>query len=457
MDISTAVVWANNEFGSAVLGDARRSKRASLIAAGLLCRVGSAISSLCGKSGAQAVSRFFDCEDVTEESVLSGHQARIGERCKQHEGRILVAQDTTVLDFSGRSNIAGLGHTGINGGNGIMMHTALVMNEQGLALGILGSRMWCRDKDQLGINRMRRRRNTMEKESAKWIWGLDLVNAQLSDLDKEVVLLGDRESDMYDLFASERPDNVHVLARMSQNRVVEVDDERVKIYAALEASPVIGSYELRVPERDQPAKLEVRSCLVLIHPPKGYKRINSGSVRAWAVELREIDAPDNAEALHWRLLTTLDATILEYCRYIANCYSARWGIEEFHRTLKTGCKAERLQFERLSRLRPAIAMLSVVAQQVMYLTKYARCYPDNPASSIATREEQETVESWVRDNRYATFQLVTAADYVRGIGFIGGFRGRKCDGEPGVKPIWEGLRDLKNLLMGRRLERTRVT
>src|ERR1035437_9677251 len=101
MDMSTAVVWANNEFGGALLGDARRCKRAAKIAAGLLCKVGSAISSMCGKGGAQAVSRLFDCDAVTEESLLSGHQARIGERCKQHDGRILVAQDTTALDFSG--------------------------------------------------------------------------------------------------------------------------------------------------------------------------------------------------------------------------------------------------------------------------------------------------------------------------------------------------------------------
>ena len=453
IDESTATIWGSNEFGGAVLGDERRCKRAARIASGLLCKLGSAISSQCGKGGAQAVSRFFDCERVTEKSILSGHQVRVVDRCEQqNEGRILVAQDTTELDYSERNNLK-LGPTKIKNGNGIFVHTALAMNEQGLPLGILGERMWCRDKEQLGINKSRRKRNALDKESAKWLWGLDLVNKELSGLGKEVVLLGDRESDMYDLFASERADNVHILARMSQDRNVKVDDACVKIYAALEASAVIGNYEIEVPKRVLPAKLEVRSCLVLIPPPRGYKRINSRSMRAWAVELREIDAPEGAAPLHWRLLTTLDATIIEYCRYIADCYSGRWGIEEFHRILKDGCKVERMQFEKASRLRPAIAMLSVVAQQVMYLTKYARCYPDNPASSIATQEEQKTVESWVRANRYATFDLVSAPDYVRGIGFIGGFRGRKCDGEPGVKPIWEGLRDLKSLLVGRWLER----
>ena len=117
---------------------------------------------------------------------------------------------------------------------------------------------------------------------------------------------------------------------------------------------------------------------------------------------------------------------------------------------------ERLQLETVSRLRPAIAMLCIVAQQVMHLTKYARCCPDDPASSVATAEEQETVESWVREYRYKTYDVVDVADYVRGIGFIGGFRGRKSDGEPGVQAIWQGLRNLANLVAGRRIERRRT-
>lgn len=456
MDMATAVVWGHNEFGSAMLGDARRCKRAARIAAGLLCSVGSAISSSCGGGGAQAVSRFFDRDDVTENSVLSGHQVRIRDRCIHNEGRILVAQDTTALKFPGRTNISGLGPTAINGGNGIMMHGAFVMNEQKLPLGVLGLRLWSRDAAQRGIKHSRRKRNTMEKESAKWLWGLDQVNKQLSGLGKEIVLIGDRESDMYDLFASERQSDVHLLVRMTENRVVEVNDKRTKIIGALEESSVLGSYEFEVPEEKRTAKLEVRSCFMLMCPPQKRKPTNLNIVRIWAVEIREIDAPENVEPLLWRLLTTLDASSFELCKYIADCYSARWGIEEFHRTLKTGCRVERLQFESVSRLRPAIAMLCVIAQQVMYLTKYARCYPDAPASCVATSEEQDTVESWVQNNRFKSYDVVSVVDYIRGIGFIGGFRGRKHDGEPGVQAIWEGLRNLTNLVTGRKIERQKA-
>lgn len=456
MEMSSALVWASNEFSGADLGDTRRCKRAAQMAAGLLCNVGLAIFSSCGGGGAVAVSRFLDSDDVTEDSVISGHSRRIEERCGSENGRILVVQDTTVLDFSGRNNITGLGHTSINGGSGIMMHSALVMNETRLPLGVLGLRLWCRDHNQRGINVTCRARNTMEKESAKWLWGLEQVNKRLSGLGKEIVLIGDRESDLYDLFASEHTSNVHLIARMCQNRLVSIDDERIKIFDALSMSPVLGERSLELQSDKRSACLEIRSCRVLMPAPKGFKRINSHPVWVWAVELKEVDTPDGVEPLHWRLLTTLDADSFEACLYIADCYGARWSIEEFHRTLKTGCRVERMQLETVARLRPAIAMMCVVACQVMCLTRYARSHADKPATTIATREEIETVESWVQANRFASYEVVNISAFVRGIGFIGGFRGRKNDGEPGVQAIWQGLRDPKNLVSGRRIERLKA-
>lgn len=457
MDMASAVVWGVGEFGGAALGDARRGMRAAQMAAGLLCSVGTAISSSCGGAGAQAVSRLFDRDEVTEASMLSKHVERTVERAsQQQDGCILVVQDTTVLDFSGRSNISGLGHTSMNGGSGVMMHGALVMSEQKLPHGILGLRLWCRDNEEVGINKKRRSRNTLEKESVKWLWGLEQVSKHLSGLGREIVLIGDRESDMYDLFATARPYDVQILARISQNRLVRMDGKQVKVFGALDTSPVIGSYELDLPKEKRVAKLDVRRCQVMLEPPRGYKLANSSSVLVWVVDIRETGAPDGVEQLHWRLMTTLYAESFQECRYIADCYSARWSIEEFHRTLKTGCKVERLQLESVNRLRPAIALLCVVAYQVMYLTRYARSNPEAPASNIATEDEQETVESWVKMNRFATYNVLTATDYVRGIGFIGGFRGRKSDGEPGMQAIWQGLRNLANLVSGRKIEQLKA-
>jgi len=453
---ATTVVWANNEFSGAELGDKRRAKRAARIAAGLVNCVGTAMSASCGGGGSQAVSRFFDCEEVTVNSVLSGHRKEIGVRAMKQPGRILVAQDTTVLDFKDRKNIKELGYTCANGGNGIMMHSLFVVSEQKLPLGVLNINLWTRDEENRGIKHKRKNRLILEKESHKWLWGLQQVSKHLSELGKEVLVIGDRESDIYELFAHERPSNVHLLVRIMQDRKVEVEAEKTKMYAALDASPLQGTYDLYVVDDKRTATLEVRSCRLDVCAPQAYKGINARSVSMWAVDIREVDAPADVEPLHWRLLSTLEAGSLESSLYLADCYTGRWGIEEFHRVIKDGCKVERLQFENLSRLCPAIAMLSIVAQQVMYLMKYSRTYPDEPAICISTIDEQETVEDWVQIYRYKDYKVVTVADYVRGIAFIGGFRGRKHDGQPGTKAIWEGLRNFNHLLAGRKLEQRRT-
>jgi hypothetical protein len=453
MDSGTALVWASSEFGLASFGDKRRTKRAVRVAADLVGSVGSSISTTCGNSGAQAVSRFFSCDLVTEETTLSCHRMRSIERCKEVSGRVLAIQDTTSLDFSSHKSLEGLGPTSTGKmAKGVMMHSVLLTDEQRVPLGVLGLRLWCRDIDQHGQSNKRRSRHTMDKESSKWLWGLDQVNENLSKVGKEVIVVGDRESDLYDLFAAGRGENVHLLVRMCQNRSVKTEAEQTSLLNAVKKADLRGTYDLDVESQNRTARLEVRSCRVWLRPPQGRKLMNGNMPCVWVVEVAEVGCAECAEPLHWILLTTLEAGNLELARYVVECYSGRWSIEEFHRTLKTGCRVERLQFERLSRLRPAIAMLCVVAQQVMFLTKYARSAGNAPASRVCTEEERDTAEKWVLTFKYATYSIVTVRDYVRAIGFIGGFHGRKCDGEPGVKSIWQGIGDLTRLVAGRRMQ-----
>ena len=458
MDAGTAAVWANSEFGFGNFGDKRRTKRAVRVAADLITSVGRSMSTTCGRSGAQAVSRLFSCDSVTEETTLSCHAARSIERCKDVSGRILSIQDTSSLDYSSHKAVKGLGPTSTGkSANGIMMHSVLLTDEQKVPLGVLALQLWCRDMDKHGQRSDRRSRCTMEKESSKWIWGLEQVNESFCNVDKEVVVVADRESDIYDLFAAERNENVHLLVRMCQNRSVETDgeqtdDEQTYLLDAIEKADVLGTYDFEVESQNRTAHMEAKSCRVWLHPPKGRKLINGNMPCLWVVQVAEIGCPAGVEPLHWILLTTLEACDLEHARYVVDCYSGRWSIEEFHRTLKSGCQVERLQFETLERLRPAIAMLCVVAQQVMFLTKYARSHGDEPASRVCTEEERDTAEEWVLTYRYATYSIVTVRDYVRAIGFIGGFHGRKCDGQPGVKSIWDGIRDHNRLVLGRRMK-----
>lgn len=54
--------------------------------------------------------------------------------------------------------------------------------------------------------------------------------------------------------------------------------------------------------------------------------------------------------------------------------------------------------------------------------------------------------SWRR--RYRPPYPPTLREIIRQIASLGGFRGRKCDGEPGVKTFWLGFARLRDFVRG---------
>ena len=87
------------------------------------------------------------------------------------------------------------------------------------------------------------------------------------------------------------------------------------------------------------AHLEVRFSPVTLHPPG--QRKSEAPVSCWAVYLKECGTvPQDEKPVEWMLLTTVPTTSLEEACTRSDWYAVRWGIEVFHRTLKSGCKIE---------------------------------------------------------------------------------------------------------------------
>jgi len=111
--------------------------------------------------------------------------------------------------------------------------------------------------------------------------------------------------------------------------------------------PQGGRLELQLPRRGgrraRRAELEVRFAPVAIKAPKQ-------CAAEAPLDLWERDPPANTEAVEWLLLTNVPTTTLEEALERARWYSARWGIEVFHRTLKTGCRIEDRQLGFRARL-----------------------------------------------------------------------------------------------------------
>lgn len=122
-------------------------------------------------------------------------------------------------------------------------------------------------------------------------------------------------------------------------------------------------------------------------------------------------------------------------------------IEVFHDVEKNGCSEELRRLETAERMAACLAILSVAAVRIFQLRTALECQPDEPAEQVATQEEIQVLGSFLHQPSDA----MTVRDFVRGVARLGGFLGRKHDGDPGVKTLWRGYQRLQDLLLGYQL------
>lgn len=447
-------VWAQREFGSARLGDKRRTQRLVRVASGAANAVGAALSSVCGKSGAQTVSRLLDCQETTLESVTKPHIVETRKRSSTC-GRVLAIQDTTVLDFTTHSSVKGIGPvTTAEHSRGLLMHTVLCVSEDRVPLGILGLQIWARDVSVRGCAKDRRKRSVYEKESRKWLVGLKQAQQTIAEGQK-LLVIGDRESDIYALFVAPRQPGVDLLVRVAHDRAV-IDTEYGYMRDALKNSHIIGTHEVEIPRQGSRAKrlakLDVRVARVSVQAPRNGRRDSSNcSVEVSLIWALERDAPEKVQPLDWTLLTTEVVDSHESAVEMLRCYSARWIIEEFHHVLKSGCNVEKMQFDTVDRLKPAVGVLAIVAWRIIHLTKQARSRPELDVGKVASKQEAAVLSKWLQSQGEKHCEIRTVRDFAIGLARLGGFQGRKSDGMPGTQTTWRGLRSLEILVQGYRL------
>jgi hypothetical protein len=221
----------------------------------------------------------------------------------------------------------------------------------------------------------------------------------------------------------------------------------------LAAQAMVGSYELEVrANKDQPARtalLEVRGVRIDVPRPRSgvsryVRQRDVTEIPMWAVEVREVRPPRGVEPLRWVLLTSERADSFAAAWRIIEWYEKRPLIEEFHKCLKTGCRVEARQYQTGERLAPVIGLLSVLAVRLLHLKTIAREQPERPAREVVPAEWLTALPLLIKKRS----PLKTAREFFRALAGLGGFLGRKGDGEPGWQTVWGGLETLLLCLRG---------
>jgi len=393
---------------------------------------------------ASAAYDFFANKKVNPSAILSSHRENTIERLKRYPVALLI-QDTTKFDYSNHKSTKGLGpYTKDPHSIGLLMHSVLAVSPTGVPLGLLYQDIWSRENYPDQKRHLRYVLPIEAKESFKWLKALEESLNGIPD-SVQTVTVCDREADIFEFFQKVQQLETHLVVRAVHNR--RITGEYHLLYDQIQNVPEMGQCLVdipRKPEQNLPprqAKLGVRFCPVNICPAHSRSK-NPPGILFYVLCAREIDAPEGEEPIEWLLLTTIPVTNMVEALQKIEWYRERWKIERFHYTLKSGCHVEELQLETKERLSNAIALYSVIAWRLAWLTYQARVTPDLSCEIILETHEWQMLHCVVNQTTTLPEQPPTLRETVRLIAKLGGFLGRKHDGEPGVKVLWRGLQKL---------------
>lgn len=463
--------WAEEQFGSADLGDERRVRR--------LVTMASAVASHPGGSLPQWFAHPYDRKaayNLLAHPSVEGASVQEGHRDLVHEslsapGTYLLLEDTTELDWSQRAPIAGLGPIGNSNEKtqGVLLHTVLAVRWPGRRAGTEGGRP---PVQLLGLAHqqyhVRQPRPAAERalthshaglgrarESQLWEQSGRALGDQPAEAEVRWVRVCDAGADIYEQLQSCADLGHGFVIRAAQDRVVVAADGRTRVGRLREVmatAPELGTVSVALPARPKrparTAQVRLTAQFVYLRAPQrpGAPAGSLPPVPCWVVGAVETTPPTGMEAVDWLLLGDARVETFAAAQEVTQQYATRGLIEEFHKGLKTGLQVERLQLKDGQRLFAAVALLSVVAVRLLALRELVRVAPQRPARDSGLTVVELTVLQQVAAKRLPTVGAVALA-----LGRLGGHFNRKRDGWPGWQSLWHGWNKLSLLVDGVRL------
>lgn len=367
----------------------------------------------------------------------------------------LILNDTTELNFGCLRQIEGVGRVGSKESRGFFLHSALAVRASTRELtGVAAQELYTRPLSKVKRVSSQARKKQSRRETDVWGRVIDQVGPPPEGV--RFLHVCDRGADNFDVYCHLIMQCAGWVIRAAQlERQVQAEHAEVlSLDRLIRRAPCLGTYELAVSANgNQPARkarLEVRAAALAMPRPKAgvsrYARETGlETIPMWAVEAREVSpVPAGVEPLRWVLLTSEQVASFNQAWTIIEHYEQRPLIEEYHKCLKTGCQVETRQYQTAPRLEAVIGLTAVLAVRLLQLKHAARTEPDRPAHRLVPARWIAGLRRVLRRPR----PLNTVRDFFRALASLGGFLGRKCDGEPGWQTIWRGLDTLLQCLRG---------
>ena len=453
MEASDNNQWLSDQFGSCELGNTLRTKRLVKVADAMLaCPEKSLPRQNPNWADLKGCYRLFDKPQVTFEAVAEPHWMKTRQT---RPGRYLLISDTTDIDHYSHPATTGLAQLGKGDGRGMQLHNCLFFNcDEKLIEGSGGALLHYRS--QVSKKETRTQRLNRKRESE--VCG-DLVTLiGHAPQGSQWIHVFDRGGDNFEAMC-----HIHltgndwvIRAAKLQRNVLNENSETVRLKDALEAARVLGGYQLSLRSRPGVKARTAEIGVSVIHVAFPRPRHHSAWVKQCGVEtlpmhvvvVEEINAPKGTTPIRWVLLTSLKVETFDDAWQVIEDYENRWLAEEYHKVLKTGCRVEMHALRTAERLEPLTALISVIGTRLLQLKYLGR-------SQKAAKAATHVPATWIKCLSLAKPKLTTKGmtvyTFFRELAKLGGFLGRKGDGEPGWETTWHGYRKLQDLLDGMKL------
>ncbi|BBB96466.1 MULTISPECIES: IS4 family transposase [Bradyrhizobium] len=463
-DESVVEHWTEREIDKTAFKDARLGQRFGELLKQIGDGMGGSIPFACQDwANTKAAYRFFANERVEEADILSGHFAATRARYDDCTGPILLIQDTTEFSYQ-RANTSAIGLTkSVNSGRdkdgrwrhhtvcGMLMHSSLAVTVEGLPLGLAAVKFWTRKKFK-GTAQLKKKINPTrvpieKKESVRWLDNLRQSIERLGQPER-CIHIGDRESDIYELYCLTQELGAHFLVRACVDRLA--GDGGHTIATEMEETSVKGLHYIDVRNdkgETTKAALEIKFKRIAVLPPIG-KQKRYPVLDLTIIHATERGTPKGRKPIEWKLITDLAVRGRSEAIEKINWYAMRWKIEVFHKILKSGCKAEDSKLRTAERLANLMAVFCILSWRVLWLTMLNRIAPDASPKLALTDTEIALLDQLISGASHRRCRPGTLAFYLTKLARLGGYLARAGDPPPGNVVIWRGLSRLTDIELG---------
>src|SRR3982750_1163905 len=390
----------------------------------------------------KAAYRFLSNPRVNEGAILAGHFASTRSRFAATDSPILILHDTTEFTFARNDRApVGLLHKSFRRKGkkgrplhsvvcGILMHSSLAVTPDGLPLGLAAIKFWNRKKFK-GTNALKRKVNPTrvpieEKESFRWLENVRQATALFGE-PQRCVHIGDRESDIYELFCTAQQAGTHFLLRTCVDRLAQ--DGSCTVSAVMKQVRVKGLHRVCVKDRKgnwSEAVLAIKYRRWRVLPPVA-KQKQYPPLTLTVIYAQEQTVPAGRDRIDGKLMTDLPVRSRSDAMEKLTWYAMRWKIEMFHKVLKSGCQAEQARLRTADRLANLIAVFCILSWRIFWMTMSNRVAPEASPLLALTPLEVDLLDRLVKDKRgvkpsdsglsvYLTKMAPPGGDFVLGRG-----------------------------------------